>query len=802
MKRMLLGSLMVAVLTAVIAIVLIKPAIEVRGKTTAVPLAAQMTPEQQTAQDLALADPRVQAFTSGHRAEVFGVSRVVLGPYPEILSACAATDCRQVEIYLWDVDTAVTAYVRLDSREVLDVVRQPHMRPGINKRLHDLSMEIATNAPEVIEALGYKPAADKVLAAVDAGLLDTACDGQHLCVAPTFATDDGRVLWAVVDLTAEELAGIHWTEAAPPGEFEPFVPTDCGTPLNVNRDGWSLSYITTNNDGLNVYDVTYNDIPVITSMKLAEWHADYGATGYQDTTGCSSGGGGFFIAPYGNTQVLDLLDGQSNVIGFEVVQDFRMGSWGNNCNYRYEQRFRFYTDGSFRPVSAAYGKGCGTNSLYRPLVRINIGINGDDNDRFSRWDGAAWQVMTTEDYLTPYYEDGHGPHHIDPNGYSWKVEDTVTGLGYYMVQDVGQFDNGRGDNPFLFPVRHQPNEGDGDLYVFSSGCCHDDHQQGPHLYLNGESIDSENIVIWYVPQAQTDAVAPDYYCWTVAGEPNPETYPCYMGPLFVPFTSGGTPPVAGFTHNGPVALGNTTFFTNTSTGDPITYTWDFGDGSPLSSLENPSHTYTAAGDYSVTLTAANDAGSDSHTELIQVGIAPTAVFTHPTTASANAPVQFTNQSQGTPPLMYLWDFGDGSPLATAVNPTHVYAISGTYTITLTVSSPIGTASATSVIEIDDKPVAPTAAFTSTLTVYVNQPITLTNLTVGTPPISYTWDFGDGSLLDTSIHPTHTFTVTGSYTVTLTAENIVGSSTATAVIEVVDMPVLDNYIYLPFVVREE
>lgn len=799
MKRLILLFLVVGLLTAVAAAFLLRPALEVRGKTTAMPLAAQMTPEQQTAQDLALADARVQAFTSGHRAEVFGVSRVVLGPYPEALSACAATDCRQVEIYLWDTDTAVTAFVRLDTGEVLDVLSQPHLRPGINQRLHELSLEIATNAPEVIEALGYKPAADKVLAAVDAGLLGTACDGQHLCVAPTFATGDGRVLWAVVDLTAEELAGIYWTEATPPGEFEPFVPTDCNNPLSVSRDGWSLSYVTTNNDGLNVYNVTYNDVPVITSIKLVEWHADYGGSGYQDTTGCSSGGGGFLIQPYGATQVLDLLDGGNNVIGFEVVQDFRMGNWGNNCNYRYEQRLRFYADGSFHPVSAAYGKGCGTNSLYRPVVRINIAVNGDDNDRFSRWDGAGWQTMTTEDYLVPYAEAGHGPHHIDANGYSWKVEDTVSGLGYYLVQDMGQFENGRGDNPFLFPTRHHADEGDTDLYVFASGCCHDDHQQGPHLYLNGESIDSENIVLWYVPQAQTDAALPEYYCWTVAGEPNPETYPCYMGPLFVPMSGGSGGPTASFTHNGPVVLGDTAVFTNTSTGDPITYTWDFGDGSPLSNLENPTHDYASEGDYVVALTAANDDGSSTYTDTFTVGIAPTAVFTHPTTASANSPVQFTNQSEGTPPLSYEWDFGDGSGISTAVNPSHVYTISGTYTITLTVNSPFGTAVATSAITIDDKPVAPTAAFTATLPAIVNQPVSFTNLTIGTPPISYTWDFGDGSPIVTEISPTHTFTATGSFTVTLTASNAVGESVATAVIHVIE---LNNFIYLPAIIKEE
>jgi len=182
-----------------------------------------------------------------------------------------------------------------------------------------------------------------------------------------------------------------------------------------------------------------------------------------------------------------------------------------------------------------------------------------------------------------------------------------------------------------------------------------------------------------------------------------------------------------------------------------------------------------------------------------VGIAPTAVFTHPITASPNAPIQFTNQSQGTPELNYTWDFGDGSGSSTDENPSHVYTNPGTYTVTLAVSSLFGDDDASSVITIDDAPVAPTAAFTVTATAVVSQPVSFTNLTIGTPPISYTWDFGDGSPIVTEISPTHTFTTAGTFTVTLTATNQIGSSTATAVIEVI---VLNNFVYLPAVIRED
>jgi PKD repeat protein len=110
-----------------------------------------------------------------------------------------------------------------------------------------------------------------------------------------------------------------------------------------------------------------------------------------------------------------------------------------------------------------------------------------------------------------------------------------------------------------------------------------------------------------------------YYCWTLAGEPNPVTYPCFTGPMFVPINSSGKPASANFAHNGPVALGKSAEFTNGSAGTlPLTYDWDFGDGVGTSTDENPSYIYTAAGTYTVTLTTNNAFGSDVYSLPIEV----------------------------------------------------------------------------------------------------------------------------------------------------------------------------------------
>lgn len=503
----------------------------VRGKSSATPLSDQLSAEQQLAQDLALSDVRVQDYTVGRRSEVFGV-RTVGNHFSVSAAACASADCRQVEIYNFDENVAVSAIVNVDTQEVLDVLRQPGVHPGINKRLADLALDIALNHPDVIDELGFRPiSAD--MAPVDSSLLGTACAEGHLCVGPTFELGD-RVLWAIVDLTDETLAGLNYTDMVPnnPDDATLFEPDGCTTPGSIDRDGWTFDYEVTGTDGLRAANVRYNGQDVATSIKLLEWHADYGSSGYEDYTGCGGGGGGFPISPYGDTRIVDIRDMSLQIIGFEVIQDFRMGSWGNYCNYRYEQHLQFYNDGRFRVVSGAYGKGCGSNAIYRPIVRIDIAVDGDGNDTFATWDGAQWVDQATENWWAQA-----GPYTNE--GYLWRVTDQA-GAGFYIEPgQSGSFnDGGRGDNAYIYLTQHKSAEGDTDLGIIGD-CCFDDHRQGPDQYVNGEAAADQNIVLWYVPQMETDASPSHYYCWTVSGEPNPETYPCFTGPMFHPVDGDG-----------------------------------------------------------------------------------------------------------------------------------------------------------------------------------------------------------------------------------------------------------------------
>ncbi len=136
-------------------------------------------------------------------------------------------------------------------------------------------------------------------------------------------------------------------------------------------------------------------------------------------------------------------------------------------------------------------------------------------------------------------------------------------------------------------------------------------------------------------------------------------------------------------------------FSDSSSNVPTSWQWSFGDGTANSTVQNPVHTYNAAGTYNVTLTATNAGGSGSlqKTGYIVVTMpAPVAGFTAtPTSGNAMLAVQFTDTSTNAP-TSWQWNFGDGMGNSTAQNPQHTYMTAGTYTVTLTATNAAGSGS--------------------------------------------------------------------------------------------------------------
>lgn len=163
-----------------------------------------------------------------------------------------------------------------------------------------------------------------------------------------------------------------------------------------------------------------------------------------------------------------------------------------------------------------------------------------------------------------------------------------------------------------------------------------------------------------------------------------------------------------------VSVGDTVQFQNLST-NAQTYQWNFGDptsgGNNQSSAFNPSHIYTSADTFYVSLIVYN--GTLNDTLIIPVivnsGNSPTAAFTASNTnVCASNSVQFTNQS--TEGLYYQWQFIGGVPSSSLLQnpPLITYNTAGTYPVKLLVTNTNGTDSIFINIVVNDLPASSSA----------------------------------------------------------------------------------------------
>ncbi len=206
-------------------------------------------------------------------------------------------------------------------------------------------------------------------------------------------------------------------------------------------------------------------------------------------------------------------------------------------------------------------------------------------------------------------------------------------------------------------------------------------------------------------------------------------------------------------------------FTNASTG-ATGYSWNFGDGTPLSTQTNPSHTFPGSGTYIVVLTASNSGCTSTHSLSVNIGPRPLASFSSSTSTCTNDIISFTNLSNGNGGTItsYSWNFGDGSAQSSQQNPTHSYSAGGLYNVTLTTNTANCFDDTTIAITITPTPVINFAASASNGC----SPLTVnfSNTTTGSPV--YSWNFGDGSPLSNAATPSHIYTTSGTYSVTLIA----------------------------------
>ena len=268
------------------------------------------------------------------------------------------------------------------------------------------------------------------------------------------------------------------------------------------------------------------------------------------------------------------------------------------------------------------------------------------------------------------------------------------------------------------------------------------------------------------------------------------------------------PPVAAFTSSCTQLVCTFTSTSSDPDGTIASYRWTFGDGTAAVTTQNPSHTYTAGGTFTVTLTVTdnqNATGSVSHPVTVT---APPPPNQPPVAAFSSSCTQLTCNFTSTSSdpdgtiASYRWTFGDGTAAVTTQNPSHTYTAGGTFTVTLTVTdNQNATGSVWHPVTVTAPPPPnrpPVVTAGGEQTVLLGALFSLTGAGFSDPdhdgPWTVTIDWGDGTSstsqdpTEGSIGGTHSYPLTPlghDYTLTVTVVDAHGArSSATKTVHVV------------------
>ncbi|MCK5397876.1 MAG: PKD domain-containing protein, partial [Thermoplasmata archaeon] len=259
----------------------------------------------------------------------------------------------------------------------------------------------------------------------------------------------------------------------------------------------------------------------------------------------------------------------------------------------------------------------------------------------------------------------------------------------------------------------------------------------------------------------------------IGGAENQDNYPLWQP------SEGQKPLAVAEPNHQDTTVGNLVGFSGNMSFDPdgfiVLYNWDFGDGNTVNGSV-VTHTYSISGNYTVTLTVTDNNGlTDTDTCTVTVyGLqAPVAVANPNYQEAIVGETVLFNANMSYDPdgtiVSYSWDFGD-TYTGTGINSTHVYTISGSYVVTLTVTDNDGfTDSDTCIVNITGLQPPVAVAESGSQEANVGDTVWFYGNMSYDPDgtiVDYYWDFDDGSTGNGSII-SHVYNVSGIYTVTLT-----------------------------------
>lgn len=224
-------------------------------------------------------------------------------------------------------------------------------------------------------------------------------------------------------------------------------------------------------------------------------------------------------------------------------------------------------------------------------------------------------------------------------------------------------------------------------------------------------------------------------------------------------------PAVNFSYSGNCQL-DPVHFTNLTVGSVSAFHWDFGDGN-TSDQPNPAHIFSSSGVFNVQLSATNAAGClNSVSRTVTIYSRPQTDFSValPPFSCSGTPTQFTDLTPNPSDsniASWLWNFGDTGATSTVRNPQHTYMSAGTYPVSLTATTNFGcSATVQKDVQIFASPVVNFTHSSPCRSV----PVQFNDVTPGGVQ-SRLWQIE--SAFYTTQNPVHTFSTSGTKSVTLT-----------------------------------
>lgn len=455
-------------------------------------------------EQMALNDSQMRATLAGKETEFVSAVRLTPGEARYWQDqGCARLNCAYLTFFDYTAGGTIEAIVNLDTAGVIGHWTNAAARPGGSSAILPKAMDIAAADPQVRAILGADiGAVDPAMIPMSGWLVDDACR-EDWCVDLTFhdPSGTGRIFHVFVNLEQETVARTFYTRArADRSAAKPLAQRNAFTDGCHEQYGWNVCWEMTANDGINFRDATYHGQLIFSSAKIGQIEAWYPSWpgGYRDEIGFAA-----TVPPFGDTLVNDLGD------GYEVRQIFtEFTRWPNCiCCYRYEQVLRFFADGRFELRFLSHGPGCDDLSIYRPFWRVDLDLNGPDNDQVWLFEDVQWREMAEEFETFPIVED------LSPEGHKLATFDGDVHYRWSMARtDPLGLDEG-----YLFLLQHRELEGDGPITTGPG-----DTFIPPRQWIDGDALSGENVVLWHVPLLKTKKGGP----WWCMPDPEPDFSPC------------------------------------------------------------------------------------------------------------------------------------------------------------------------------------------------------------------------------------------------------------------------------------